>query len=64
MSDNDSRITVRMPIDLADMTQAVAHYEDRKASDVVRIALKHYFHHQGYFDPDFITRIATKERTR
>lgn len=53
-----------MPSDLDAMLKAVGHYEDRKPSDVVRVALKHYFNDQGYFDPDWITRIATKERTK
>lgn len=60
---SESRLTVRMPDDLRQMVDAVAVYESRKSADIVRVALKHYFHHQGYFDPEFITQLATKERT-
>ena len=62
MKVSETRMTVRMPEDLKMMTDAVGNYEDRKASDIVRIALKHYFHAQGYFDDDFITKLATKEK--
>lgn len=56
------RITLRLEPELRQMVEAASVYEDRKASDFVRVALKAYMASQGYFDPEFITRIATKER--
>lgn len=56
-------MTIRLSPDLKQMIEAAATYEDRKASDLVRLAVKEYMTTQGYFDPDFITRLATKERT-
>jgi predicted transcriptional regulator len=58
---SETKMTVRMPDDLNMMTKAVAVYEDRRPSDVVRVALKHYFGAQGYFEPDFIAKLAAKE---
>lgn len=62
MKVGDARMTIRMSDDLKQMTEAAATFEDRKPSDLVRIALKDYFRSQGYFDQSFITKLATKEK--
>jgi predicted transcriptional regulator len=59
----EARMSLRLPPELKAMTEAVATFEDRRASDIVRIALKHYFVDQGYFEHDFITQLNKKDRT-
>ncbi len=59
----EARMSLRLPPELKAMTEAVATFEDRRASDIVRIALKHYFAEQGYFEQDFLTQITRNERT-
>lgn len=53
------RITIRVSEELKIMTEAAANYEQRNVSDICRIALTNYFTDQGYFSPDFITKLAT-----
>ncbi len=52
---------MRMSEDLKQMLAAVAIFEDRNPSDIVRIALKYYMNDKGYFDPDFIQKWTAKE---
>lgn len=59
----DARLTFRLPQDLKTMTGVVATVEKRSTADMVCVALDDYFNRHGYYDPEFITRLATQGDT-
>jgi predicted transcriptional regulator len=58
-----ARVSFKCSDELEQMIDAVSRYEHRSTSNVCRVALTHYFTHQGYFDEDMIAKLA-KERKK
>ena len=54
-----ARVSLRCSEDMRTMLIAAARYEHRSESQIMRLALAHYFTEQGYFDPENISKLAT-----
>ena len=54
-----ARVSFKCSDELAALLKASAAYEHRSESQICRMALAHYFHDQGYFDPENITRLVS-----